>query len=495
MVCKEPHPPVPPVPQFPVGVNPPPFPGPEPCGPGPVTPPLPHMPHIPPVPPIGRKPICPLPCGITEYKRVLIPSTMGNHKSLPATELEYRNVILQYEYDSYVYIYSSDGIPVLISDELKSNFNDLFNRPLYDGEPMDSLTDIPRVPLKLDDLSDGERVTVLEQTTSDITENIEKINQTDKEIIENNIQQDNRLAELEKDTADLKTNKQDTLISGRNIKTVNNVSLLGPGNIEVSAEGLNLQEKLVSGENIKTINNESLLGSGDIPVVTTVYEAYGENTNGSLSQRFTSEKLQNLENRSVVGNIRVGDDNTSTTTLHVTKMTLGTGNENVAEIPLPVASEVQAGVVNPATYQTIQSTAEAVESIQGGSVAITGIAASPEQDALTAAWKEASGKETLINGASIFDIDNDKVYTYYTNTNTWYGVDAAKPELTIDNFTNTEAGLIKGDAETDGKIQAEPDGTASVKGWDTMKSDIANLHDIIGNIDDELIRINTGEGV
>ena len=53
--------------------------------------------------------------------------------------------------------------------------------------------------------------------------------------------------------------KQDTLVSGTSIKTVNNNSLLGSGNIAV-------QPTLVSGTNIKTINGTSILGSGDITI-------------------------------------------------------------------------------------------------------------------------------------------------------------------------------------------------------------------------------------
>lgn len=53
--------------------------------------------------------------------------------------------------------------------------------------------------------------------------------------------------------------KQDTLVSGENIKTINNTSILGSGNF-------NLQETLVSGTNIKTINGSSILGSGDIEI-------------------------------------------------------------------------------------------------------------------------------------------------------------------------------------------------------------------------------------
>lgn len=53
--------------------------------------------------------------------------------------------------------------------------------------------------------------------------------------------------------------KQDTLVSGTNIKTINSTSLLGSGNVAV-------QPTLVSGTNIKTINGSSVLGSGDLVV-------------------------------------------------------------------------------------------------------------------------------------------------------------------------------------------------------------------------------------
>ena len=61
----------------------------------------------------------------------------------------------------------------------------------------------------------------------------------------------------------LATSKQDTLVSGTNIKTVNSTSLLGSGNVAV-------QETLVSGTNIKTVNSTTILGSGDIAVQATL---------------------------------------------------------------------------------------------------------------------------------------------------------------------------------------------------------------------------------
>ena len=57
----------------------------------------------------------------------------------------------------------------------------------------------------------------------------------------------------------LAASKQDTLVSGTNIKTINSTSLVGSGDVAVQAT-------LVSATNIKTINGSSILGSGDLVV-------------------------------------------------------------------------------------------------------------------------------------------------------------------------------------------------------------------------------------
>lgn len=80
------------------------------------------------------------------------------------------------------------------------------------------------------------------------------------------------------ETNALLNNKQDTLVSGSNIKTVNGASLLGSGNItiessidaytksETDALLAGKQNVLESGTSLKTINGESLLGGGDISI-------------------------------------------------------------------------------------------------------------------------------------------------------------------------------------------------------------------------------------
>lgn len=89
--------------------------------------------------------------------------------------------------------------------------------------------------------------------------------------------------------------KQDTLTSGTNIKTINNTSLLGSGNISV-------QPTLTSGTNIKTINSTSLLGSGNISVQPTL-------TSGT--------NIKTVNGTSLLGSGNVG--------VGVTQVTAGTG--------------------------------------------------------------------------------------------------------------------------------------------------------------------------
>lgn len=101
---------------------------------------------------------------------------------------------------------------------------------------------------------------------------------------------ENGLSTLWGKITDKISNKQDELVSGTNIKTINGNSLLGSGNITINTSGTidsalsttstnpvqnkvitnalsNKQDKLVSGTNIKTIDGISLLGNGSISFI------------------------------------------------------------------------------------------------------------------------------------------------------------------------------------------------------------------------------------
>jgi len=79
--------------------------------------------------------------------------------------------------------------------------------------------------------------------------------------------------------------KQDALISGTNIKTINSNSILGSGNLDV-------QPTLVSGTNIKTINGTSILGGGDLNASGRIISDYaGTGVTGTTTNTIAKSYL------------------------------------------------------------------------------------------------------------------------------------------------------------------------------------------------------------
>lgn len=163
---------------------------------------------------------------------------------------------------------------------------------------------------------------------------------------------------------------------------------------------------------------------------------------------------------------------TSVLQLDADKVNLKTGATSTKNIPLTVASHDKAGVVNSATFDAIVNNSTAVETILSGMVAIPGLPASPTQAELTTAWETATERTELINRAQILDVDNSKYWTYYTNTQTWYGA-TADIEGSVTTFTNSTEGVIKG-STTVGQVYAESNGTGSVNGWDALSAAVAD---------------------
>lgn len=165
--------------------------------------------------------------------------------------------------------------------------------------------------------------------------------------------------------------------------------------------------------------------------------------------------------------------NTSTTTVQIdgAKENLLTGAQTTKNLPLPVASTTQAGVMNSSTFDAITNNTSDINALMNGAVAITGLSASPSQADLTTAWETETGLTTLMNRAGIYDATNDKVWTYYTNTATWYAA-SNSAQVTINTFTNSSEGTIKGSTNV-GQIFAENDGTGSVNGWDSLSNSVS----------------------
>lgn len=83
----------------------------------------------------------------TLFHRVTIPAEIGDDKAYPPKPGLYRNTLLVYEANGHVYMFSSDGIPTLISDGSRGidDYNELTNKPSIDGHELiddSSLEDI-----------------------------------------------------------------------------------------------------------------------------------------------------------------------------------------------------------------------------------------------------------------------------------------------------------------------------------------------------------------
>ncbi|WP_304068665.1 hypothetical protein [Megamonas hypermegale] len=180
----------------------------------------------------------------------------------------------------------------------------------------------------------------------------------------------------------------------------------------------------------------------------------------------------------------------STVSLNVAKGNIADKSSNTSQVALPVASATSAGVLNAATFQAIQNNAELVDSILDGTVSLNNLPTNPSQDDLTNAWKTATGRDTVINGATIDDQVNAKTWRYYSNINEWRGNDSVTPQITVNQWTNTSAGIIKGSTAA-GQIFAEADGTGSVNGWDELNTSVANNTASIGTLNTQVGSINT----
>lgn len=82
------------------------------------------------------------------FHRVMVPAAMGDDETNPPRNGQYRNVLLVYEANEHVYLFSSDGIPTFISDGRTGgveDYEELLNKPLVNGHELigdSSLEDI-----------------------------------------------------------------------------------------------------------------------------------------------------------------------------------------------------------------------------------------------------------------------------------------------------------------------------------------------------------------
>ncbi len=225
-----------------------------------------------------------------------------------------------------------------------------------------------------------------------------------------------------------------------------------------------------------------------------LYDTVGQHTDRAMTQKATSDALNTKVDKVTGKGLSTNDytdadktivetnlnhsyitDMSVSSTAGMVSMTMPEQNPNTGETGnivrnLPVASSESAGVMNSATFDAISENTRAIQAIQGGSIAVSGLAENPTQSEITAAWKTETGLTTLVNRAQVYDIDHNKVWTYYLNSDTWYAT-TNTTQVVVNQWTNASAGVVKG-STINGQIFAENDGTGSVNGWDTLVSTV-----------------------
>lgn len=160
-------------------------------------------------------------------------------------------------------------------------------------------------------------------------------------------------------------------------------------------------------------------------------------------------------------------------------MTRGTGYQE--QIPFPIASSVQTGMMNAQTYAGIVNLNARVDKLEASKTVyyVTFSSSSPTDSELTSLFTTVSGRPPA---AGDYLTDIAKSLTYGYNGTNWIKVETSAD---IPVFTSETPGLIKG-STADGTVAAETDGTGSVNGWDNVKTTLNNHTESIGTIQSSL---------
>ena len=168
-------------------------------------------------------------------RKVVIPASMGTEEQVPPAVGKYRNVLLQYEANGHIYLYSSDGIPTAITanipqeildsiadleddvDDLQEQIDDLKNSPdVVDIVP----TYAALQAYDTSKLGDNDIVRVLQDEQHDGQSTYYRWNATTQAWVYIGTVGDYY---TKGQVDDLLDDKQDTLTAGANVQINNNV--------------------------------------------------------------------------------------------------------------------------------------------------------------------------------------------------------------------------------------------------------------------------------
>jgi len=282
--------------------------------------------------------------------------------------------------------------------------------------------------------------------------------------------------------------KQAALVSGTNIKTINEQSILGSGDLA-------LQAALVSGTNIKTINEQSILGSGNLALQAALVSGTNIKTineqsilgSGNLALQavlVSGTNIKTINNQSILGsgNLDIGGQGTTDYTDLTNKPQINgntlSGNKTSAQLglygtgnapPYPVTSvNGQTGDVTTGDEQTSNK----VTSVSSSSTNTQYPSAKCLYDAL--AGKQA----VLVSGTNIKEINNQSILGS-GNLELQAALVSGTNIKTINSASILGSGNITtGDEQTSNKVTS-----ISSSSTDTQYPSAKCVYDIVGNVE------------
>lgn len=461
---------------------------------------------------------------IVLFRKVVIPASMGGRDALPPAIGKYHNVLLEYEADGSLFLYSSDGIPTQLStdvtdlqrqldalgievdnervervaaDEELSNAieEEATNRQDADTALSNQITDLDdslATVAKTGSYNDLSNKPTIGNGTLTVKRNGTNIGTFRANAATNtdiNVSVPTKTSDLTNDGSDGSSQYAErddlaTVATSGSYNDLTNKPIIGNATLTIKRNNTNAGTFTANATTNKSINiavptktsdlvndgadgTSTYVESNDLPTVDTMYSSSSNNA-------IANSTVTNSLDRNVMTNLAL-DSTPSTTTVNLNNAKTNLAypsSTTTSSISLPVASSTQAGVMNSATFDAVTNNTNNINAILNGAVAISNLPASPTQAQLTTAWENETGLTSIINRASVYDVTNNKVWTYYTNDQTWHAASNTS-QITVNTFTNSSEGTIKG-STNDGQVFAENDGTGSVNGWDALTSTVSS---------------------
>lgn len=160
--------------------------------------------------------------------------------------------------------------------------------------------------------------------------------------------------------------------------------------------------------------------------------------------------------------------------ISVTHKDTSTGGLSDSQVTLPVASEVQHGVMPKEAYSSLVNLEPRVSALEGGQAKTYAILMGEgpfTQDDYQSAWELASGAEegsTPPDGTKITNITTNIDIQYFSSQNAW-----VERQVSVPIATSETTGVVKS-SSTKGKIAVEADGSMSMNGYDELTSNISS---------------------